>query len=195
MEHHGELRVLEQRARRAEAAPPGKKSAADEGNFARRFCIMPSVFTNGSSTTKPCSAKAMAGASSSAQVLCVEPSVRHASCRPATLPGVPLDFQPVQLSSVLLPSGPRYMSRFEAAGAVSRKSSAYGLPAMRATMKPPPPRLPAVGNTTASAKAMATAASTALPPDASTSTPTFVARAESLETMPFAECGAGPPCG
>src|SRR3712207_1904849 len=39
-------------------------------------------------------------------------------------------------------------------------------------MKPPPPRLPAAGYVTASAKATATAASTALPPRRMTSTPT-----------------------
>ena len=38
-------------------------------------------------------------------------------------------------------------------------------------MKPPPPMLPAVGWTTASAKAVATAASTAVPPAAMTSAP------------------------
>src|SRR5207253_7420699 len=43
------------------------------------------------------------------------------------------------------------------------------------SMKPPPPRLPAPGHVTASAKAVATAASTALPPFFKTSVPTFEA--------------------
>src|SRR5579883_2419394 len=65
---------------------------------------------------------------------------------------------------------------------------------MRATMKPPPPMLPAEGNVTASANAVATAASTALPPDASTSAPTLLAIASSVDTMPRAERGVGAPC-
>ena len=44
-------------------------------------------------------------------------------------------------------------------------------------MKPPPPRLPARGSVTASAKPTATAASTALPPSLSTSRPTREAAA------------------
>ena len=51
------------------------------------------------------------------------------------------------------------------AGAFSRKSMNVVRPsAMRISMKPPPPRLPANGCVTASAKPTATAASTALPP-------------------------------
>src|SRR5215475_2318799 len=42
-------------------------------------------------------------------------------------------------------------------------------------MKPPPPRLPAPGQVTASANAVATAASTALPPFFKISMPTFEA--------------------
>src|SRR5215216_3901729 len=52
-------------------------------------------------------------------------------------------------------------------------------------MKPPPPRLPACGCVTASAKPTATAASTALPPPLSTSTPTRAARASWATTMPW----------
>src|SRR5438874_940515 len=51
-------------------------------------------------------------------------------------------------------------------------------------MKPPPPRLPAAGYTTASAKATAMAASTALPPRRRTSTPTCDAILLVEATMP-----------
>jgi hypothetical protein len=47
-----------------------------------------------------------------------------------------------------------------------------GLPSfMRMSMKPPPPRFPAWGHTTASANPVATAASMALPPACMISTP------------------------
>jgi hypothetical protein len=71
------------------------------------------------------------------------------------------------------------------AGAISRKSNATGSPvAGRTTRKPPPPILPAVGCVTASAKAVATAASTALPRSRRTSAPMFDARASCETTMP-----------
>src|SRR5712691_2892194 len=50
-------------------------------------------------------------------------------------------------------------------------------------MNPPPPRLPACGCVTASAKATATAASTALPPRCSASSPMCVARFSWLTTI------------
>ena len=52
-------------------------------------------------------------------------------------------------------------------------------------MKPPPPMLPAVGCTTASANAVATAASTAVPPAAITSAPIFDAISFCDATMPL----------
>ena len=52
-------------------------------------------------------------------------------------------------------------------------------------MNPPPPMLPAVGWTTASANAVATAASTALPPAAIASAPIFDAISFCDATMPF----------
>src|SRR5438128_2534078 len=51
-------------------------------------------------------------------------------------------------------------------------------------MNPPPPILPAAGYVTARANAVATAASTALPPCFKTSTPTSLAGAETETTMP-----------
>ena len=51
-------------------------------------------------------------------------------------------------------------------------------------MKPPPPMLPAVGQVTAMAKAVAIAASTALPPSFMIATPTSEAIAEELATTP-----------
>jgi hypothetical protein len=52
-------------------------------------------------------------------------------------------------------------------------------------MKPPPPRLPAAGYVTASAKAVATAASTALPPCLRMDTPTSDAGPETDTTTPL----------
>src|SRR5580765_8333915 len=52
-------------------------------------------------------------------------------------------------------------------------------------MKPPPPMLPAVGWVTASAKAVATTASTAVPPAAITSAPTRDAISLCDATIPF----------
>src|ERR1041385_1707585 len=76
------------------------------------------------------------------------------------------------------------MSRDAPPGAVSRKSTALTLPwPVRTTANPPPPMLPAVGSVTASANAVATAAAKALPADASTSVPAFVAYASSDATM------------
>src|SRR5580765_5098936 len=54
-------------------------------------------------------------------------------------------------------------------------------------MKPPPPMLPALGCTTAKAKAVATAASTAVPPAAITSAPMRDAISFDEETIPFWE--------
>src|SRR5262249_44599980 len=53
------------------------------------------------------------------------------------------------------------------------------------TINPPPPKLPAEGHTTASAKPTATAASTALPPRFSTSTPTCEAILLTEATIPL----------
>ena len=54
--------------------------------------------------------------------------------------------------------------------------------------------LPALGHVTANAKAVATAASTALPPCFNVSTPTSEANLEALETIPFlARTGVRPP--
>src|SRR3984957_20041177 len=153
------------------------------------------VLANAWSTTKPWSARRIAGAMSCCQDSFFEPSVFHPSQRPATLPGTPDERHPSRESPVDLPSAPTYMSRRAAAGATSRKSSAYDFPPTRATRKPPPPMFPAVGNATARAKAIATAASTALPPDASTSAPTLVASALSVTTMAPAERGDAAPCG
>src|SRR5215204_14646 len=53
------------------------------------------------------------------------------------------------------------------------------------TMKPPPPRFPAPGYVTASAKPTATAASTALPPRCRISTPALDASASADATIPW----------
>src|SRR6516165_2955870 len=79
------------------------------------------------------------------------------------------------------------MFRVAAAGAVSRKSRAAVCPLTDTTANPPPPIFPADGRVTASANAVATAASTAVPPPRRTSAPTRLASGESLTTAP---CGA-----
>src|ERR1700758_2855095 len=55
-------------------------------------------------------------------------------------------------------------------------------------MKPPPPMLPAWGCTTASANPVATAASTAFPPECITVTPALEANSCTLATMACAAC-------
>src|SRR5438105_11048926 len=57
---------------------------------------------------------------------------------------------------------------------------------MRTSINPPPPMLPAAGSTTAKAKAVATAASIALPPFCRISTPARDASSSSVATMPCA---------
>src|ERR1019366_9192906 len=57
------------------------------------------------------------------------------------------------------------------------------------TMNPPPPILPATGCVTASAKAVATAASTALPPCFRTARPTSEAGSETVTTTPLRNSG------
>ena len=87
-----------------------------------------------------------------------------------------------------------HISGFDPAGAASRKSNVVGSPvAGRKTRNPPPPMFPAVGCVTASANAVATAASTALPPSRMIWKPTSEAIALWLTTMPrLARIGAEP---
>src|SRR6516162_8059309 len=61
-------------------------------------------------------------------------------------------------------------------------------------MYPPPPRFPAPGCVTASAKPVATAASTAFPPFFKMSRPTFEATGSTDTTAPFGN-DVGPDCG
>ena len=76
-------------------------------------------------------------------------------------------------------------SRRAARGAISRKSTVRTRPrASREIQKPPPPRLPASGHVTASAKATATAASAALPPFLRISMPTRAAFSSAAATAP-----------
>ena len=64
--------------------------------------------------------------------------------------------------------------------------------AVRITMNPPPPMLPATGKTTARANPVATAASTAFPPARSTSMPASEAASCAETTMPrSARTGSG----
>jgi hypothetical protein len=101
----------------------------------------------------------------------------------------------------MLPSLPRYIVGVEASGARSRKSNDVTAPSgVRTIMNPPPPMLPAAGSVTASANAVATAASTALPPFAITDAPASHAGADVQTTRPSFEgtprslllrCGGG----
>src|SRR5581483_9025677 len=78
------------------------------------------------------------------------------------------------------------MVGLEAAGAVSRYSKTTGSSlAGWTTMKPPPPMLPAAGYVTARAKAVATAASTALPPCLRTPSPASDPGADTVTTTPL----------
>jgi hypothetical protein len=135
-----------------------------------------------SSTMNPSRASAIAGATSAFHG--VLPSFLCSAHRPATVPGTPVDRSPRRELSVRLPFSSRYMLAVAAPGAASRKSSATALPGpVRTTAKPPPPMFPALGWVTASASAVAIAASTALPPAARTSCPTFDASGVSDTTM------------
>ena len=114
------------------------------------------------------------------------PCSSHARNKPATVPGTPTarwlwwwtfgSYTPSFMN--IVGDAP--------AGAISRKSYAVGSPlAGRNTRNPPPPMLPAVGCVTASAKAVAMAASTALPPRRRMSAPISDARPLADTTMPF----------
>ena len=75
-------------------------------------------------------------------------------------------------SGITLPLASWYMVSVARSGAFSRKSRKVIFPSwVRSSRKPPPPRLPAAGCTTASAKPVATAASTAFPPARNISRP------------------------
>src|SRR5690348_8987713 len=132
----------------------------------------------------PEEARPMAGCSKSNHGL--RPYFLLASSRPRTVPGTPAARQPTRLSLVTLPLASRYMSCDALRGAFSRKSINVVQPSTRRiSMKPPPPMLPAKGCVTARAKPTATAASTALPPDFRTATPTSAANGSWATTIPL----------
>ena len=90
---------------------------------------------------------------------------------PRTKPGVATASAPWSEASCGTP-GRTYRSRSAAAGAVSRASIAATSPsALRISTKTPPPSPAEKGWATERAKAVATAASTALPPASSISSP------------------------
>ena len=133
--------------------------------------------------TNPSRANFTAGSTNWAQGLL--PYFSCAKAKPDTEPGTPEDRHPKMLSFVGLPSGPIYISRVAFCGASSRKSRNVVLPlAKRISMNPPPPRLPAVGCVTASAKPTAIAASMALPPAFNTASPASAASGSCATTMP-----------
>ena len=93
----------------------------------------------------------MAGAINAERL--IVPYLASAVSMPDTEPGTPTARWPLVLSPfTTLPSGPRYMLAVAPSGAFSRKSRKVLRPsASWIVMKPPPPRLPAAGYTTASA--------------------------------------------
>ena len=79
----------------------------------------------------------------------------------------------------------KYMSRCAFAGAISRPSIANKVPSWRRMRIKHPPPIPELNpSTTPSVKAVATAASTALPPDLKTFSPASVASGWTEATMP-----------
>ena len=110
------------------------------------------------------------------------PNRSSAAAIPASVPGTPTVMCPV---NVLCSPGPVSVSALNAAGAVSRKSSARTLPSGdRYIMNPPPPIPHDCGRATPSAKTVAAAASIALPPRASTARPARAAAGDSVATTP-----------
>src|SRR5262249_16440796 len=110
----------------------------------------------------------------------------HARCRPATVPGTPTAIWLLWCSSELYCPSFSHIVGEAFAGAFSRKSYVTASPDDgRYTMNPPPPMLPAVGCVTASANAVATTASIALPPSLMTSAPILDAISLCAATMPF----------
>src|SRR5829696_547366 len=84
------------------------------------------------------------------------------------------------------------MSGEAARGADSRKSIVVARPSgNRSTMKPPPATLPAPGSVTASANPIAIAASTALPPAASTDRPIALAGGLAVTTIERSPVASG----
>src|SRR5437899_6926998 len=96
-------------------------------------------------------------------------------------------------SSVRISPVSGYAAGSRPEGAIGPKSttSARAPPGGCTTMKPIPPRPLFQGSRTASAKAVATTASTALPPAAKTSAPTAAATPFWAATMPPRETAAG----
>jgi hypothetical protein len=103
------------------------------------------------SSAKPLSASWIEGAIRSARFMV--PYFSRAYSMPETEPGTPTARCPLVLRPLTtLPSLSRYMLAVAASGAFSRKSRKVLRPSASCTvMKPPPPRLPAAGYTTASA--------------------------------------------
>ena len=167
-------------ARRACCTPrPSPDTASAAGPLAR-------VSLRGRpATAKPLPASCTAGSTSCAHCalpyfLCASAKPRHRA-RHADRARLPM----VNRRRVRCPLESVNIVRRRRRGAVSRKSIVVARPSgKRITMNPPPPMLPAVGYVTASANPVATAASTALPPFASTSRPTSLAMLLAETTIP-----------
>ena len=143
---------------RARTARPTPGTSSSPGSTPLSDRARPSV------TTKPSRASAIAGSTRRCQGSL--PCSFQARCRPATVPGTPTArwLSWWQLRVVLaVASGTSSAWRPRAPSRGSRRRPARPRPA-GSSRKPPPPMLPAVGWVTASANAVATAASTALPP-------------------------------
>ena len=124
--------------------PPGRKSSAEASQGASQSWAAATERANALSTTKPSRAMRIAGSTRSRQGS--EPNRWCAAQSPATEPGTPDARCPASEPFVTAPAESTYMSRDAPPGAFSRKSSVPTVPsAMWATMKPPPPMLPASG--------------------------------------------------
>jgi len=95
---------------------------------------------------------------------------------------------------ITLPSGPRYIVGVALPGAFSRKSITTGsaMSTILMIIKPPPPMPLAFASSTPSAKPVAIAASTALPPFLRISIPTWDASGLAAATTPFSPTAARP---
>src|SRR6185436_12112229 len=113
----------------------------DSGEVARFFAPF-RLSASAYDTGNPFDASSTAGAMFSAHFRL--PYLDSAISKPRTVPGTPDDRHPSMLSRVSSPLASRYMLRDAFPGARSRKSMNVARPsAMRISMNPPPPMLPA----------------------------------------------------
>ena len=146
------------------------------------------------STSKPCSARWMAGSSTCSSGR--DPYRLWAMQKPAIVPGTVADFGPIMFSllatlcspmSMIAESDTWYISAVAAPGARGLNSITVDFPSFARciSMNPHPPMLVIIGSTMQATAPVATAASTALPPTFSISNPASEDRAWFAATTPF----------